>query len=247
MGAAVGVCSRLRMLLRGNRPAHRSAVRRTPPFEYQRQAPYSFSDNDIQALLRGALALQAKDSLAKHTYHCLLGLLVVSGMRISEAVNLTLDDVDLNNGILTIRSSKFGKSRMVTLHHSTVTALSDYRERRARFLARRQVPYWFVNRRGTQVRCDTVDGFFRRLTTRLGLVGENGQRHPRVHDLRHRFALTTLLRWYDDGEDIERRLPILSAYLGHVEIRNTYWYLSACPQLFAAAKDRLERHWEATR
>jgi integrase/recombinase XerD len=217
------------------------------PSEYQRQAPYFFSDKDIQALLRGALTLQAKDGLAKHTYHCLLGLLIVSGMRISEAVNLTLDDVDLVDGILTIRSSKFGKSRMVTLHHSTVAALADYRERRARFLASRQVPHWFVNRRGTQVRCDTVDGFFRRLTARLGLVGENGQRHPRVHDLRHRFAVTTLLRWYADGQDIERRLPILSAYLGHVEIRNTYWYLSACPPLLAAARDRLERRWEATR
>jgi integrase/recombinase XerD len=216
------------------------------PFEYQRQAPYFFSDEDVQALLHGALALRAKDGFANHTYHCLLGLLAVSGLRISEAVNLTVDDVDLNDGILTIRSSKFGKSRMVVLHHSTVAALTDYGERRSRFLAGRQIPHWFVNRRGTQVRCDTVDGFFRRLTTKLGLVAENGRRHPRLHDLRHRFALKTLLRWYEDGHDVERRLPVLSAYLGHVEIRDTYWYVSACPQLFTAAKDRLERHWEAT-
>ena len=216
------------------------------PFEYQRRAPYIFSDKDIEVLLQAALALPAKDGLANHTYHCLLGLLSVTGLRISEAVNLTLDDVDLVDGILTIRCSKFGKSRMIPLHHSTVTALADYRERRASFLTDRLVPYWFVNRRGRQVRCDTVDGMFRRLANRLGLVGKNGQRHPRLHDLRHRFAMTTLMQWYGDGQDVERRLPVLSAYLGHVEVRDTYWYLSACPELLAAAKDRLERHREVT-
>jgi integrase len=216
------------------------------PFEYQRRAPYIFSDKDIEVLLQAALALPAKDGLANHTYHCLLGLLSVTGLRISEAVNLTLDDVDLVDGILTIRCSKFGKSRMIPLHHSTVTALADYRERRASFLTDRLVPYWFVNRRGKQVRCDTVDGMFRRLANRLGLVGKNGQRHPRLHDLRHRFAMTTLMQWYGDGQDVERRLPVLSAYLGHVEVRDTYWYLSACPELLAAAKDRLERHREVT-
>jgi integrase len=216
------------------------------PFEYQRQAPYNFSDKDIEALLLAALALRAKDGLANHTYHCLLSLLSVTGMRISEALNLTLDDVDLVDGILTINSSKFGKSRMVPLHFSTVTALVDYRERRGRFLAGRQVAHWFVNRGGAKLLCDTVDAMFRRLADKLGLVGEKGKRRPRIHDLRHRFAMQTLMRWYDDGQDIERRLPVLSAYLGHVEVRNTYWYLSSFPELLAAAKDRLERRWEAT-
>ena len=216
------------------------------PFEYQRQAPYNFSDKDIEALLLAALALRAKDGLANHTYHCLLSLLSVTGMRISEALNLTLDDVDLVDGILTINSSKFGKSRMVPLHFSTVTALVDYRERRGRFLAGRQVAHWFVNRGGAKLLCDTVDAMFRRLADKLGLVGEKGKRRPRIHDLRHRFAMKTLMRWYDDGQDIERLLPVLSAYLGHVEVRNTYWYLSSFPELLAAAKDRLERRWEAT-
>jgi len=216
------------------------------PFEYQRQAPYNFSDKDIEALLLAALALRAKDGLANHTYHCLLSLLSVTGMRISEALNLTLDNVDLVDGILTINSSKFGKSRMVPLHFSTVTALVDYRERRGRFLAGRQVAHWFVNRRGTKMLCEAVDAMFRRLADKLGLVGEKGKRRPRIHDLRHRFAMQTLMRWYDDGQDIERRLPVLSAYLGHVEVRNTYWYLSSFPELLAAAKDRLERRWEAT-
>lgn len=215
------------------------------PSDYRRRTPYFFSNEDIQAMLRAALALPAKDGMANHTYHCLLGLISVAGLRISEAVNLMLDDVDLIGGILTIRSSKFGKSRMVPLHHTTVATLADYRDRQVKFLAGQEVPHWFVNRRGKQVRCDAVDGMFRRLTDKLGLVAKRGQRRPRVHDLRHHFAMTTLLRWYNDGQDIERRLPVLSAYLGHVDVRDTYWYLSACPQLLSAAKGRLERRWEA--
>jgi integrase/recombinase XerD len=214
------------------------------PYDYQRQAPFFFSDDDIRRLLCAARALRAPDGLANHTYHCLIGLLSVTGMRISEVLNLTEDDVDLDSAILTIRHAKFGKSRLVPLHETTVEVLTDYRERRASFLVGRQVPHWFVNRHGKQVRCDTVDAQFRRLTDKLGLFGTNGQRPPRLHDLRHRFAVSTLLRWYGDGDEIERRLPFLSAYLGHVEIQSTYWYLSACPQLLGAAKDRLETRWE---
>lgn len=213
-------------------------------YGYQRRAPFFFSDDDIRRLLRAAMALPARDGLRNHTYHCLIGLLTVTGMRISEALNLTVDDVDLENAVLTIRHTKFGKSRLVPLHQSTVEVLAKYRERRTRFLDGREVPHWFVNRRGKQVLCDTIDAQFRRLADKLSLVGTNEQRPPRLHDLRHRFAISTLLRWYDDGEEIERRLPVLSAYLGHVEISSTYWYLSAYPQLLTAAKDRLERRWE---
>lgn len=215
------------------------------PSDYQRQPPYFFSDEDVQALLRAAIALPAKDGLANHTYHCLFGLLSVTGLRISEALNLTMSDVDLDDGILTIRSSKFGKSRLVPLHESTVRVLADYRERRAGFLGEQVVPHWFVNRRRARISYDDVAEMFHRLTKKLGLDGTNGRRRPRLHDLRHRFAMTTVLRWYSDGQEVERRLPVLSAYLGHVEVRNTYWYLSACQPLLGAARDRLERHWEA--
>lgn len=215
------------------------------PFHYQRPTPYLFSDDDIRALLLAALELRARDGLRNHTYHCLFGLLSVSGLRISEALGLTMDDVDIDDAILTIHSSKFGKSRLVPLDASTVKVLVDYRERRARFLAKRQVQHWFVDRTGARLGYDAVDAVFHRLTTKLGLVGQNERRRPHLHDLRHRFAVTTVLRWYRDGQDVERRLPVLSAYLGHVEVRDTYWYLSACPQLLAAAKDRLEQHWEA--
>ncbi|WP_158921949.1 tyrosine-type recombinase/integrase [Acidisphaera sp. S103] len=215
------------------------------PFNYQRPTPYFFSDEDIRALLRAALELRAKDGLRNHTYHCLLGLLSVSGLRIAEALGLTMDDVDLDDAILTIRSSKFGKSRLVPLHASTVKTLADYRERRARFLAGRQTAHWFVNRRGERLGYDAVDGVFQRLVKLVGMIAQNQRRRPRLHDLRHRFAMITVLQWYHEGQDVERRLPVLSAYLGHVEVRDTYWYLSACPPLLAAARDRLERHWEA--
>ena len=155
------------------------------PYRYERRAPYFFSDDEIRALLQTAIALPAKDGWANHTHYYLIGLLSVTGIRISEALNLTMDDVDLDNAVLAIHSTKFGKSRLVPLHQSTVKALADYRERRARFLKGRQVPYWFVDRQGKQVRCDTFDRQFRRLTDELGLVAANGQRPPHLHDLRH--------------------------------------------------------------
>jgi integrase/recombinase XerD len=144
------------------------------PYRYERRAPFFFSDDEVRALLQAAIALPAKDGLANHTHYCLIGLLSVTGIRISEALNLTMNDVDLDNAVLTIHSTKFGKSRLVPLHQSTVKALADYRERRARFLRGRQVPHWFVNRQGKQVRCDTFDRQFRRLTDKLSLMATNG-------------------------------------------------------------------------
>jgi integrase len=214
------------------------------PFVHQRPSPYFFTDDDIDCLLQGALAMPAKEEFAKHTLHCLFGLLSVSGLRISEALGLTLNDVDLDEGILTIRATKFGKSRLVPLHATTVRVLVDYRERREQCLAGRHVPYWFVNANGGRLGYDSVRRAFRRLTAGLG--SQPGRSRPRLHDLRHRFAVLTLLHWYREGQDVQRRLPTLSAFLGHVQVSDTYWYLSACPELLEAAKQCLERHWEQT-
>jgi len=211
------------------------------PFPHQRPSPYFFTDENIDRLLQDALQLPAKDALANHTFYCLLGLLSVSGLRICEALGLTLNDVDLDEGILAIHSTKFGKSRLVPLHTTTVEVLTDYRERRERFLAGRQVPHWFVNSRGGRLGYDGVLRAFHRLTA--ALPSQPGRARPRLHDLRHRFALVTVVHWYRDGQDVQRRLPVLSAFLGHVQVSDTYWYLSACPELLDAAKERLERHW----
>lgn len=214
------------------------------PFPHRRPNPYFFTDDDINRLLQGALQWPAKEGLANHTLFCLFGLISVSGLRISEALGLTLDDVDLDAGILTIRSTKFGKSRLVPLHATTVEVLTDYRERREQFLAGRQVPHWFVNAHGGRLGYDCVLHAFHRLTA--GLPNQPGRARPRLHDLRHHFALVTVVHWYRDGQDVQRRLPVLSAFLGHVQVSDTYWYLSACPELLDAAKARLERHWEQT-
>ncbi len=214
------------------------------PFPHQRPSPYFLSDEDIDHLLQGALRWPATDGLANHTYYCLFGLLSVSGLRIGEALGLAVDDVDLDDGILTIRSSKFGKSRLVPLHASTIKVLVSYCQRREHFLAGRDVAHWFVNAHGARLGYDAVLDVFHRLTAEL--PSQPGRARPRLHDLRHRFALATVLHWYRDGQDVERRLPVLSAFLGHVEVSNTYWYLSAWPELLEAARVRLERHWGPT-
>jgi len=205
------------------------------PFPHRRPSPYFFADGDIDRLLQDALQLPVKEDFANHTLYCLFGLLSVSGLRIGEALGLTLDDVDLDAGILTIRATKFGKSRLVPLHATTVEVLADYRERREQFLAGRQVPHWFVNARGGPLGYDYVLRTFHRLTA--GLPSQPGRSRPRPHDLRHRFALMTVVHWYRDGQDVQQRLPVLSAFLGHVQVSDTYWYLSACPELLRPDAD----------
>ena len=214
------------------------------PSRRVRPQPHFFSDGDIERLLQAALTLPPADGLRRWTFHCLFGLLSVSGLRIGEAHALTLDDVDLQGAILTIRSTKFGKSRLVPLHASTVEVLADYLRRRQSFRAARSSDHVFANDRGTPLSHDQSLDTFQRLLKKIGVINQRDRRRPHLHDLRHRFALQTVLQWYRDGEDVERRLPVLSAYLGHTEVRDTYWYLSAHPELMALAKERLERHWE---
>lgn len=214
------------------------------PCTRARPQPHFFSDGDIEQLLNAALALSPEDGLRRWTFHCLFGLLSVSGLRIGEAHALTLDDVDLQGAILTVRSTKFGKSRLVPMHASTVDVLADYLQRRQAFRAARPTDHVFVNDRGAPLSHDQSLDTFQRLLKQIGATNQRDRRRPHLHDLRHRFALQTLLQWYSDGQDVERRLPVLSAYLGHTEIRDTYWYLSARPELMTLARERLERHWE---
>lgn len=209
-----------------------------------RRPPHFFSDSDIEQLLHAALALPPVDGLRRWTFHCLFGLLSVSGLRIGEAIALTFEDVDLQEAILTIRSTKFGKSRLVPMHSSTVAVLADYMRRRQALHPARPADHVFVNERGTPLTHDQSIDTFQRLLEKIGVAPQRNGRRPHLHDLRHRFAMKTIVQWYQDGQDAERRLPVLSAYLGHTEPRDTYWYLSACPELMGLARERLERHWE---
>jgi integrase len=187
------------------------------PYRPKRARPYLYSDKEINDLLSAALQLPSSEGLRPWTYHCLLGLLSVSGMRVSEAQNLELKDVDLRAGVLTIRGAKFGNSRLVPVHPSTRRVLADYITRREWVWAKRPVSsYLFVSGWGNRLDGGDIRRTFYALSRQIGLRGPSDSHGPRLHDMRHGLASKTLLRWYRAGENAERRLPILSAYLGHV-------------------------------
>jgi integrase/recombinase XerD len=177
--------------------------------------------------------------------HCLLGLLSVTGVRIAEALHLELRDVDLQQGVLTIRSAKHGRSRLVPIHTSTGTVLAEYLRCREQALGGSRSSHVFASKTGNRLDGGTVRRMFYALSRQVGLRGLTDSHGPRLHDLRHRFAVQALLRWYVAGEDVARRLPVLSTFLGHVHVADTYWYLSAWPELMAQAMMRLEQRWGA--
>lgn len=216
------------------------------PHRPERARPYLYTDAEMQQLLEAALQLAPAGGLRAWTYHALLGLLAVTGLRISEALGLTLEDVDVRAGVLTVRGTKFGKSRLVPLHASTQQVLAAYTLRRDDFLAGRRAVSFFVSRRGTRLDGAVVRRTFYTLSRQIGLRGPGASRGPRLHDFRHRFAVQTLVQWYRAGEEVGPRLPLLSTYLGHVRVSDTYWYLTACPELMGRAVKRLEQRWEVT-
>jgi len=218
------------------------------PFQPKRARPYLYSDEEINCLLCAALNMSHRYSscaLLPWVYYCLLGLLSVTGLRIGEAKNLKVQDVDLEASMLTIRSAKFGKTRLIPLHSSTSKVLADYIDRRQNHWAGRSVsPYLFVSSRGNRLDSAQIHRTFYLLSRQTGLRGESDSHGPRLHDFRHRFATNTLVNWYRSGQDPERRLPLLSAYLGHVHVADTQWYLEAAPELMREAMRRLEHRWE---
>lgn len=211
------------------------------PHRYYRPKPYLYRDDEIRRLLDAAWRLPPVDGLRPHTFATLFGLYVATGLRANEPLRLDRDDVDLVNGVLTIRDSKFGKSRYVPVHPSTQRALQRYAERRDRRCHDLATPSFFVSDRGTRLTEWCVRWTFVKLSREIGLRGADDSRGPRLHDLRHRLAITTLLRWYRRGVDVERELPRLSTYLGHAHVTDTYWYLTATPQLLHCALRRVER------
>jgi integrase/recombinase XerD len=213
-------------------------------FRSQRARPYLYTQDEIRRLLEAAQKIQSPYPLQAQTYYCLFGLLAVSGMRVGEAVNLQPQDVDWEAGVLTIRGAKFGKSRLVPLHPSSRAVLLDYARRRDEIYSRRPVDYFFVTSRGTKLEKSNLSRIFRELSRQVG-IRKPGMRHgPRLYDFRHRFAVETLLGWYRRGGKVTRRLPVLSTYLGHVNVTGTYWYLSNTPELMTAASELLETRWK---
>lgn len=211
----------------------------------KRSRPYIYTETEIALLLEATLSWGLAKGINRLTYHCLFGLLAATGMRTGEAIGLKRIDVDVAAGILTLREAKGGKDRLVPLHPTAALALADYAARRDECRACRKSPWFFVLRRGRRMRHQYVHRVFITVLRRIGLRDpEPHSRGPRLHDLRHSFAVNTILRWYRAGEDVERLLPTLTTYLGHSKVRDTYWYLSACPELMGEAASRLEARWE---
>jgi integrase/recombinase XerD len=215
------------------------------PHETRRARPHLYTDSQIRGILHAALQLPSSNVLWPQTLHCLIGLLSLTGMRVGEACNLELRDVDLQARVLTIRGAKFGKSRLVPLHQSTSEVLSIYIQRRKRhWQGRCPIPYLFGGITGKKLWVTDVGRVFRLISHQVGLRNAGDTHGPRLHDLRHRFATGTLVSWYHSGQDPECRLPLLSAYLGHAHCSDTYWYLNHSPELMKEAVRRLEKRWE---
>lgn len=199
--------------------------------------PYLYTEEDMRALIGAAQTLHG---LKGATYATLLGLLAATGMRVGEVLRLDRSDVDWREGVLRIRHTKFGKSREVPLHPSTVKALRRYARSRDRALPVPRGPSFLLSLAGTRLLYKNVHGCFLRLVHQAGLADRRPHR-PRLVDLRHTFAVRTIADGYRDGVDVQARLAILSTYLGHVAPSSTYWYLSAALELLQMAGERLER------
>ncbi len=210
------------------------------PARTQRAQPYIYSNKEILDLIREASRLQPCGALRPYTYSILFGLLAVTGMRISEVVALDCDDVDLTQGVLTVRKGKFNKARFIPVHGSTQRRLKAYERRRDKRIPVRITGGFFISDRGVRLSTFAVRATFIKISRLIGLREATDSHGPRLHDLRHTFAVRTLTNWYRSGINPEQRLPLLSAYLGHAKVSDTYWYLSAVPELLGAVSTRLD-------
>jgi integrase len=243
----LGMVRRFASYCHGNDPRNVVPPLDLLPYRFRRVSPYLFTDEQIRKLIKAARQLPSAVGLRPHTYATLFGLYVVTGLRASEALHLQHDDVDLGGGVLTIRESKFGKSRYVPLHLSTQRALRGYTTLRDRLLPNPVSPCFFLSDRGTRVTYYMLRSTFAKVCRQVGLRSRGDSHGPRVHGFRHRLAIQTLLRWYRRGVDVERHLPQLATYLGHANITNTQWYLTATPQLLRYALNRVEESEERAR
>jgi len=204
-----------------------------------RKSPYFYTDEEVIAVIRTASKLPSPKRLRGASLATFFGLLAATGMRVGEAVALDRAHVALSEGLLTVHHPKGGRTRLVPIHASTCLALQRYQRLCNRICPQPNSPSFFLTEQGTRFSTTTIRGWFARVSRQTGLRGPADQRGPRLHDLRHRFAIQALLRWYRAGQNAEVHMPELATYLGHRHVSGTYWYLSATPVLLREAT----RHW----
>lgn len=213
----------------------------------RRLAPHLYTDREIVDLLAAAGRLSPKGTLRPATYRTLLGLIAATGLRLSEALRLKCADVDLDVGMLTVRQTKFAKSRLVPLHPTTVLALKQYLALRQRHVpVVKDGPFLVHSTKGTAPHKRTVHWVFDRLRKELGWTARGGHAAPRIHDLRHTFICRRVRLWHEHGADIDNAMVALSTYVGHAKVSDTYWYLTAAPDLMSVAGRRFERFAEVS-
>jgi integrase/recombinase XerD len=221
-------------------PAHQVPGPDLLPQRPLRASPYLYSDTEIAALIAATGSL--RNPLRQATFATLIGLLAVTGIRVGEAIGLNRGDLDLRAGLLLVRHGKFDKARELALHPTTIDALRRYQRLRDRNTPDTETPALLVSTAGTRLIYCNVHHTFHRLVRLAGLTPRSASCRPRIHDLRHSFAVDAMLDAYAAGQDGQMRLTLLSTWLGHVHPGSTYWYLSASPELMAVAGQRLEAH-----
>lgn len=216
------------------------------PHRFHRKSPYFYSDREVARLIEAAQQIPSPKGLRAATYSTLFGLLAVTGMRLGEVLGLDRQDVDLDQGLLKVRQSKFNKSRWVPIHCSTQRKLKAYQRLRDRIFPHPSTPSFLLSEQGTRLTDWIARRWFICLSCQIGLRQPTNHHGPRIHDLRHRFVIQTLRDWYRTNKDVEAHLPELTTYIGHGHVRDTYWYISATPELLQLATQRLERKHAAS-
>jgi integrase len=215
------------------------------PRRYQRPTPYIYSQAEIESIVQSAAVLPSKGCLRGPTFSTLFGVLAATGMRIGEAVALDREDVDLRTGVLAIREGKLGKSRFIPLHSTTTAVLAGYAKTRDAILPGTNSRAFFMSERGDRISAFSAGANFIKVSRAIGLrparADGNRGRGPRLHDLRHRFAVATLIHWYRSGADVDTEIPKLATYLGHKGPKQVYWYLQAIPALLDLATERAQQ------
>ncbi len=208
------------------------------PFRNKRTTPYIYTERQMLMLIKAAKKLPSKTGLRASTLATIFGLLIVTGMRIGEIVGLDREDVNLNEGVLLVKKAKLGRRRLVPIHPSTVKALQDYELFRNKVYPNPQTAGFFVSEAGIRATADTVRRNFYKLSYQTGIRQPSSKPCPRIHDFRHTFAVNMVLNWYQQDRNVEKLLPQLATYLGHQRLNNTYWYMTATPELLKLAAER---------